>query len=178
MIETWKDIPGYEGYYQASTEGRIKSLERIVARRGGRGNLVVRERILKARFRSGRLSVLLSRNGLCKDWCVHTLVLLAFKGPRPEGMECRHFPDRSPLNNKPGNLRWGTPKENSADKIVHGTSCRGVRNGRARLSTEKVLLIREKLRQGITRSAIAVELGIRYETVRVIDKGLLWKHTR
>lgn len=53
---------------------------------------------------------------------VHRLVLEAFVGPCPEGMECRHFPDRDTANNHLGNVSWGTRQQNMADKKIHGTS--------------------------------------------------------
>jgi hypothetical protein len=58
---------------------------------------------------------------------VHHLVLEAFIGPRPEGMETRHI-DRNPRNNVLSNLRWGTKLENAADKHRHGTMLRGERH--------------------------------------------------
>jgi hypothetical protein len=52
---------------------------------------------------------------------VHRLVLEAFVGPCPIGMQCRHFPDPNPANCNLKNLQWGTPMENTEDKRVHGT---------------------------------------------------------
>lgn len=71
----------------------------------------------------------------------HRLVLEAFVGPCPEGMEGCHK-DRNPANNRLDNLRWGTPKSNQADKRRHGTVAAGERHGSAKLSPEEVREIR------------------------------------
>jgi hypothetical protein len=68
---------------------------------------------------------------------VHSLVLEAFVGPRPDGMQCRHFPDRNPTNNRVSNLSWGTPLENANDRRVHGTIACGDRHS-SRMHPESV----------------------------------------
>ena len=69
---------------------------------------------------------------------VHQLVLEAFVGPRPEGMESRHFPDRDPANNRVENLSWGTHQQNIRDQKVHGTDNSGERNGQVKLTASMV----------------------------------------
>ena len=66
--------------------------------------------------------VILQAMGKKRHAFVQWLVLEAFVGPCPDGMECRHFPDRDPTNNRLDNVRWGTAQENSDDKKVHGTN--------------------------------------------------------
>ena len=123
--EEWRDVVGYEGYYQVSNIGRVRSLTRTVISRGIHGDFsyVVRGRLMTPGTGSqhGHLGVHLSRNGEKACKFVHRLVLEAFVGPCPAGMVCRHFPDRNPANNRLENLQWGTPLENEADKLVHGT---------------------------------------------------------
>ncbi len=80
--------------------------------------------------------------GKSKRFLVHRLVLEAFVGLCPPGMQCRHFPDPDPRNNWVGNLQWGSQSENEADKFVHGTSNVGERNGRAKLSNKKAARMR------------------------------------
>lgn len=119
--EIWKDIPRYEGYYQVSNLGRVKSLRRKV--RNKQGFCYKRERILKpAQLKqSGHLYVNLCKDCECKPFKVHFLVLLSFVGPRPEGMESRHFPDRNPTNNCLENLSYATKTQNQRDRKKHGT---------------------------------------------------------
>ena len=127
--ERWQDIPGYEGFYQASSLGRIKSVHRIidsVSRNGNRYKKSVQERIMSGGKNSwGHAMIILCREGITKPHLIHRLVLKTFIGPCPNGMQSRHFPDDNKANNCLDNLQWGTPKENGADKIVHGTSGKG-----------------------------------------------------
>lgn len=128
--EVWKDIGGYEGLYQVSNLGRVRSVRRMancpVMKSGTR---LVRERILKPwRFlRKGKvlaLGVDLSKNNKVKKFHIHKLVLTSFVGPCPDGMEACHFPDRDVTNNRLDNLRWDTHSNNEADKLIHGTDNR------------------------------------------------------
>ena len=115
--EVWKDIPGYEGYYQASSLGRIKSLSRFCQRNPT--GYTSKERILKPqKLRTGHLYVNLMSG--TKAY-IHRLILESFVGPCPKGMECRHFPDQDPMNNKLENLSWTTRKKNTKDRIHNGT---------------------------------------------------------
>lgn len=114
--ETWLPVVGYEGIYEVSNLGHVRSLPRIDAQGGHR-----RMRIHKpARMDAwGHLGVKLRRNGVITSRYVHQLVLEAFVGPRPDGMLACHWND-VPDDNRLGNLRWGTPKDNRADLIRNG----------------------------------------------------------
>ena len=124
MIEQWRDISGWEGFYQVSNLGRVKSLARTIpVTRRGWGPRRIRERVLmqQALPRYGHRLVTLQRTGVIQTLLVHRLVLTAFVGPCPTGMQCCHFPDRDPANNRLENLRWGTGVENMQDAREHGT---------------------------------------------------------
>lgn len=114
--EQWKPIPGYEGIYEVSAQGRVRSIDRLDAR--GRR---IRGRVLKPETnRYGHLQVGLWSGGeKCKAY-VHRLALLAFIGPPPEGMEGCHN-DGNPSDNRLENLRWDTRSANMLDKVLHGT---------------------------------------------------------
>lgn len=84
--EIWKDIPGYEGYYQVSNLGRIKSSERI-SYNHGKFPFLRREKILKLGVCRGYLTVGLSRDGKGKNKTVHQIVAMAFLGHKPCGYE-------------------------------------------------------------------------------------------
>lgn len=119
--EAWKPIPGFEGY-EASTLGRIRSWRRI----NRNAKRPVSARILKLHVeRDGYQTACLYADGKQSTERIHSLVLLAFVGPCPSGMQCRHFPDRDRGNNALANLSWGTPLENMADRDAHGTTVRG-----------------------------------------------------
>ena len=96
-----------------------------------------------------------------KTQFVHHLVLETFVGPRPNGMQARHFPDRNPANNAITNLSWATPKENQGDRVVHGTHCRGSRCYAAKLTEDQVRQIRaEYAAGGISQRLLARKFGI------------------
>jgi hypothetical protein len=108
MTEAWRDVPGYEGLYQVSDCGRVRSFHR-----GGR--------VLRVCPNStGRLGLVLCLNGSQRSFQVHRLVMAAFVGPCPDGMEVCHN-DGNHLNNRLENLRYGTRSDNQYDRVKHGT---------------------------------------------------------
>jgi NUMOD4 motif/HNH endonuclease len=108
----WKPVPGYEGLYEVSTEGQVRSFRR----RGTSGKVLSRGHAK----RGGYLTVSLLRGCHQSTRPVHSLVLEAFVGPRPEGAEIRHL-DGDPTNARLSNLAYGTRSENVLDKRRHGT---------------------------------------------------------
>lgn len=121
MTEQWLPVVGYEGLYEVSDLGRVRSVDRVVMRRGG---IPVRRKgqvmTFTARAHHGDLKVTLSRGGKGKTWLVHRLVLTAFRGPCPPSLECLHGNGNS-ADNRLVNLRWGTRSENQEDSVRHGT---------------------------------------------------------
>lgn len=114
--ERWFPVPGHEGSYEVSDHGRVRSLDRRVPS-GQDRTRIARGRILRPALTHGHPAVALGRER--KEY-VHTLVLQAFVGPAPEGMECCHG-DGVRTNNYLGNLRWDTRLGNNLDAIRHGT---------------------------------------------------------
>ena len=117
--EAWKAIPGYEGLYEVSDLGRVRSLDRMIKlHHGGEYRRKGRIRKLVAN-NDGYLNVALSKEGEQRLYKVHRLVLEAFVGqPKEEQEACHNNGDRS--DNRLSNLRWGTKKENMADIKKHG----------------------------------------------------------
>lgn len=106
---------------------------------------------------------------------IHTLILEAFTGPCPPGMECLHR-DGDPQNNSLSNLRWGTRSENVRDAITHGT-CNfspGDRHSFAKITSRKAEQIRELLRDGQTQRAIARQFNVAQPTISAIARGERW----
>lgn len=160
--EEWRDIPGYEGKYQASSLGNIRSLDRIVNCAHG-GKRRMRGRVLKpaGQKKDPHLRVVLGHGAIGS--CVHTLVALTFLGPKPEGQEVRHL-DGNPLNNRVDNLAYGTRTENILDVYRQGKAWRA-------LTAEQVLEIRERLAAGETGAALAKEYGVGQACISSIKHG-------
>ena len=112
MQEIWKDIEGYEGLYQVSNKGRVKSLSRLVVR-VGKPNYITKEKILKCSELQGTgyLAVSLGSNNNFKSMLVHRLVAQAFI-PNPDNLPCVNHKDETRNNNDVRNLEWCTQKYN------------------------------------------------------------------
>lgn len=123
--ERWLPVPGHD-HYEVSDRGRVRSLDRMVSIDcPGRRSYVARRpgRVLKPSPTSrGYLAISISdgQPARTKTWTVHTLVALAFLGPRPSGYEICHN-DGNPLNNNLSNLRYDTISGNRLDSVKHGT---------------------------------------------------------
>ena len=118
--EIWKDIPNYEGLYQASNLGQVKSLERPYRRK---------EKILKPSIsHRGYYIVALSKNSIVKTYRVHILVYETFNGLIPENMQVNHINEIKSDNRLENlnlmttkeNCNWGTRNERSAKKRING----------------------------------------------------------
>ena len=99
---------------------------------------------------------------------VHRLVLEAFVGPCPDGMECRHNTDPNPSNNNLDNLRWGTHSENERDKAVHGTHRKGERHPISKLTADLVADIRRRHAAGERQMDLALAFGVHRITIHGI----------
>lgn len=118
--ETWLPIPGFEGHYEVSNRGRIRSVPHVIHREDGRCRRVGWELKALNPGADGRVCASLLKEGKSLNVRVHRLVLLAFVGPPPPGMECCHN-DGDASNNRLENLRWGTKSDNMHDRVRHGT---------------------------------------------------------
>jgi len=112
MSEEWRPILGYEGHYEVSDQGHVRSLPRATF-----GNRLT-GKVLSVFLSAGYPAVSMPRKpgGVAT---IHALVCEAWHGPRAEGMECRHL-DGNPLNPSPENLQWGTHAENLRDVSRYG----------------------------------------------------------
>lgn len=114
----WLPVVGYEGLYEVSDDGQVRSVDRVVPR--GSGTLFVRGRALIPTKIGAYQTVGLSKVGVCATRRIHNLVLEAFVGPRPEGMvACHNNGRRDDL--RASNLRWDSQSANLFDAVKHGT---------------------------------------------------------
>ena len=177
--EIWASVPGYEGMYEASNQGRIMSIRRQVPSKTWRGKetlttvnggVLVPLKISKY----GHLGVNLSKSGKPTLLRVHRLVLEAHSGPCPDGFECRHL-DGNPENNSLDNLSWGTHQQNVDDMTAHGTKVVGQEARHSKLRDCDVLEIRE-LAGSLPQWAIAANYGVSQSTVSLIVTRKRWTH--
>lgn len=174
MTIEYREIPGCPGY-RAGTDGSIWSQW---GRRGGWEYVLteqwkpIRPKTNKQR---GYLEVQLRTSpSKSKMFKVHRLVLEAFVGACPAGMECCHG-DGVPANCRIDNLRWDTRKNNAADRVRHGTHQRGERASRRKLSLNDVQEIRKMLADGSSRKSAAEKFGVTPANIYCIVHGKSWK---
>jgi len=175
--EIWKDIPGYEGLYQASNLGEVRSLDRPI--KGKPGVTSFRSsRIIKPTIRRNYLGVTLHKDGKQRTMAVHRAVALAHI-PNPDGLPIINHKDENKLNNRADNLEWCTHKYNSnygsaIDRLKEGIM--GKRRNHPRMS-KKVVQIKDGIPIAIYPSTVEVErqLGIRSQNVWAICHGKKWK---
>lgn len=163
-----RPIPGKPGY-EVGSDGTVWSCWK----RGPKPIMTNTWRQLTGnRQRYGHVNVTLGRGDFR---FVHRLVLEVFVGQCPPGLECRHL-DGDAGNNRLENLVWGTPGENMNDKIGHGTSNRGEKGTKAKLTAKLVLEILEHLRGGMSLSQIAARYGVTSHAICAISRGRSWSH--
>lgn len=173
--EIWKPIISYEGLYEISNYGNVKSLRKF---HGNNGNY--KERILKPRKdKNGYLEITLCKNNKRKIIFIHRLVLGNFIGLCPEGMEVCHN-DSNPSNNFVGNLRYDTHYNNMKDAINKGTHF-GLKNGSeclfSKLNEKQVRIIKWLLKDGyLTQKEIAIIFNVDPTTISCIKRNITWKH--
>lgn len=118
MSEMWRPIVGYEGYYEVSSHGRIRSLARTVVRKNG-VTQQVSEKLMSTPLTNGYPSTSLTKGGKRRTVLVHIVMAEAFLGPRPEGQVVRHDDDVK-TNNVLSNLLYGTEGQNRHDAVRNG----------------------------------------------------------
>ncbi len=165
--ERWLPVPGYEGHYEVSDRGGIRSLDR----RGVDGRRLAGKRMRPWRSpQTGRDFVSLFRDGERKLFLVYRLVLLAFVGqPRARQICCHNNGD--PTDNRLENLHWGTYGDNSRDALEHGAILVGERHPRAKLTDAQSREIYELADTGVSPTAVAREYGVTQSTISAIWAG-------
>ncbi len=167
MNEIWKDIAGYEGLYQVSNLGRVKSLKKEI--------------IMKVNpDKNGYLTLCLSVNRKESNKRIHRLVAEAFI-PNPKNLPYVCHKDDNPENNSVDNLWWGTHTDNVRDmwKKDRAVIKRGSENSRSLITEDiarKVKLLR--LQTGEGKVKISRKLGIPESVVAHIIRGNSWKHVK
>jgi len=173
--ERWLPVVGYEGFYEVSDAGRVRSVTRTIRYSDGRVRTYP-SAIRKSQTSAYYLTIDLKRNGKKQKYCIHALVAESFIGPRPIGKQVAHN-DGNGFNGFLKNIRYATPVENDADKIRHGTRPRGEKNGHAKLTETMVAEIRSRCASSHNQRAIASDFCITQSEVSRINTGHRWRHS-
>jgi hypothetical protein len=175
--EVWLAVPGYEGTYEASSLGGIRSIDRVTpySCSNGRSGVQRRKGKMLAPHRKGKYLFVTLVNGPDRaDVTVHAVIAATFIGPRPAGLMVCHN-DGDGTRNVPSNIRYDTPASNSADMVRHGNSGVGEKNAAAKLSSSDVLWIRAN-RPMRTLASMAEKFGVSIAAIHDAAVGNTWPH--
>lgn len=168
--ERWASVPGYEGLYEASDWGRVRSLVRKSSTRSVvRGIPLVMSPLRRGKYQSYTLY----RDGKGRAFYLHLLVLRAFVGEAPAGHEGAHD-DGDRENNRLSNLLWKTHADNMRDQVRHGTRRLGEAKVQAKLTDEIVRQLRAHTSRGVNSEAR--RLGVAPMTISRARNGKTWRH--
>lgn len=180
MKKIWKDIVGYEGLYQISNDGEVKSVARRSSKYSNKGTIttrIIKLRILKPSTTRGYFHISLSKNGISRKKMIHRLVAETF-------IENINKPEVNHINgiktdNRVENLEWCTRKENARHAKENGlyNSEKGVDRYNVRFGEKEVLEIRKKYEPRIyTMPMLAKEYKVSKSCIQGILERTSWKH--
>jgi hypothetical protein len=172
-----KPIPGFQDYY-ASSDGNIWSM-RPNNYTGWKRPTKPTKLKGSPNPKNGYCHVGLYRDGQCKQFFVSYIILTVFVSPRPDGHFACHGPNGK-LDNSVGNLYWGTPKQNTADRVRDNTDIRGSDVLQSRLTAKDVKRIRKLYSNrgvhGIDSVKLSKIYGVNHTTILRAIKGITWAH--
>lgn len=167
--EIWKSVVGYEGLYEVSNLGRVKSVSKIVKYRrwGATTEKKLNEKIIKPSA-SLYYHVTLSNDRIKKDFLVHRLVAIAFL-PNPESLPDLNHKDGNKLNPLLDNLEWVTKSENHKHAYRIGLKPTGEKHHRAKYDDAKILQVRSDFNNGETnQKQLSIKHGLPHSYVNSI----------
>ena len=175
--DIWRKIPSWEGIYDVSRDGRVRSVDRTISLvvKGSTVNRRKRGRVLRPGvLKTGYHQVSLTDGDRRERHSIHCLVAYAFLGPRPAGLVvCHNDGDKS--NNSVLNLRYDTHRANSNDRYIHGTILSGSGHPMAKLTNKEVEAI--KLLGDLGKSPQQVWLmfqNVTRSNISMIMRGKSW----
>lgn len=186
--EIWKPLPGFEGYYEISNMGKLRSMNRTVNHSHGGTALKLGKEIKLQQIWSGYQRACVSRNGKPSSVSIHRAVCEAFHGEPPSPIHHAAHLNGVRNDNRASNLAWKTPSENEADKKIHGTANtgdhvppekrpRGESHGMSKLNEAQVRLAHALMHNGfISTKQAAVLMGISSTQAKDIRSAKTWRH--
>lgn len=170
-MEIWKEIPDYP-LYEVSNMGRVRSWNN--GRWGRRKTPLILKPFYSGNYRYNAVGIY-NEDGISTP-TIHRLVMLAFCGPRPDGMETRHL-NGNKRDNRLSNLSWGTRTENVHDRNIHGTHNKGERHGMSKLTKKQVIEIRNLYSTGkYSYANIGKMFKVSRANIGDIVRKDSWKH--
>lgn len=184
MKEEWRDVKGFEGYYQVSNMGQVRSVDRVLTVTNKRGTTFERVQYGKVIIPSvskkvGYKAIKMSRDGFYKNYTVHRLVAIAFI-PNPNELEQVNHIDGNQLNNCINNLEWCTRSENALHAVRIGLKTDwGENSHRAKLTEKQAISAIKEYKKGNTSFIkLGKKYGVSEATIRAIVRGKNWKHLK
>lgn len=182
MNEVWKDVKDYEGAYQVSNLGRIRSLDRAAYYRGGRVKNI-KGKIISSKVQDGRYpQVALFKEGILKGFRVHRLVADVFICNPENKTQVNHI-NGIKSDNRVENLEWNTPLENNTHAILNGLKSfdkmgrKGQENKRTNLTDlEAMEIYKLAIDKVMTQEKIADKYKVTRSVVNSIKRKDNWKH--
>lgn len=178
--EEWRAVVGYEGLYEVSSLGLVRSVDRVRPHGLGGASRTLRGRVIRGWINcKGYLHVAMSKNGVVEKRAVHTIVCDAFY-PDSRDRECTNHKDGNKLNNCAFNIEPSTYSANNSHAFRTGlkgpSGTIGERNGLSKLNSMLVLEARRRARDGESEASIAREVGVSASTINRVISGKTWRH--
>ena len=171
-MEIWKDIESYEGIYQVSNYGKIKSLKRNVLMKG-KFNYFKEEKILNpSTHKNGYLAIGLTKENKTKTFKVHRIVALHFIDNFLNKPEINHI-DSDKSNNNVLNLEWCTSKENKEHAVKNKLNAFGEKSSGSKLTEKEVLEIRES---NLSPTELSEKYKVNKGSISSIKNRKTWNH--
>lgn len=173
MVVVYRPIEGFPGY-EIGDNGKVRSYWKRTAHGRGKGTSFILSPIpktMKPTPSHGYLRVALSRDKAQSTCRVHVLVLTAFVGPRPPGLQACHKNGKR-HDCRLSNLRWGTPSSNQLDRWKHGTMSFHL----AKLTARQVRSIVSRFARGESRGELSYRFRVDRGTINRVLRGSSWSH--
>ena len=171
--EVWMPIPGYDGWYEVSNLGRIRSYHKF-----GWGRRIYPEDIKLYTTKRGYVQVSLTKDKVSRQRDVHRLVAAAFLPKAPAGMQIDHI-NGDKTDNRAINLEWVTPRENTMRSLALGLKPTGEKHGMSKLTNADVVEMRRLYKTGkYSHRKLGALFGISHATAGKIIRNEAWRGTQ